>query len=112
MGRFQKHIFICINQRNANDKRGCCSSKGAVELLDHLKGRIHEMGLKSKVRVNKAGFLDACAHGPTLVIYPDETWYAPRTKEDMEEILLKHIQGNTPVERLILHFKKDPSSSN
>ncbi|MEC9422933.1 MAG: (2Fe-2S) ferredoxin domain-containing protein [Nitrospinota bacterium] len=101
-----------MNQRNADDKRGCCSSKGAVDLLDHLKGRVYEMGLKSKVRVNKSGCLDACSHGPTLVIYPDETWYAPRTKEDMEEILHKHIQGNTPVERLILNFKKDPSSSN
>ena len=112
MGRFQKHIFICINQRNADDKKRCCSSKGSLDLLDHLKGRIHEMGLKSKIRVNKAGCLDACSKGPTLVIYPDEIWYAPRTKEDMEEILLKHIQGNTPVERLILHFKKKSSPSN
>ena len=112
MGRFQKHIFICINQRNADDKRSCCSAKGAVDLLDHLKGRVHELGLKSKVRINKAGCLDACSNGPTVVIYPDGVWYAPRTKEDMDEILLKHIQGNIPVERLILHFKKDPSSSN
>ena len=68
--------------------------------MDHLKGLVHEMGLKSKVRVNKAGCLDACSKGPTLVIYPDETWYAPRTKEDMEEILIKHVQNNRPVERL------------
>ena len=111
MGRFQKHIFVCINERKAEDKRGCCSSKGALDLLSYLKGRVHEMVLKSKVRVNKAGCLDACSKGPTLVIYPDEVWYAPRTEEDMEEILLKHIQNNYPVERLILHFKKNSSSS-
>lgn len=78
--------------------------------MDHLKGRIHKLGLKGKVRVNKSGCLDACAKGPALVIYPDEVWYAPRTKEDMEEILAEHIQNDRPVERLTLSFKK-PSSS-
>ena len=29
-----------------------------------MKIRIHELGLKGKVRVNKAGCLDACAQGP------------------------------------------------
>ena len=104
MARFQKHIFICINERKTDDARGCCSSRGALELLNYMKGRIHELGLKGKVRVNKAGCLDACAQGPTLVIYPDDTWYAPRTREDIEEILTEHIQSNRPVERLALPF--------
>jgi len=106
MPRFQKHIFVCINERKNDDKRGCCASKGSLELLDHLKGRVHELGLKGKVRVNKAGCLDACAQGPTLVIYPDDIWYAPKNKEDMEEILTEHIQGDRPVKRLTLFSKK------
>lgn len=105
MGRFQKHIFICINERKAGDKRGCCSSSGSLDLLDHIKGRVHELGLKGKVRINKAGCLDACSQGPTMVIYPDDIWYAPRTKEDMEEILSEHIQNNRPVERLVIPYK-------
>ncbi len=105
MGRFQKHIFICINERKSSDKRGCCSSRGSLELLDYIKGRVHELGLKEQVRVNKAGCLDACAQGPTMVIYPDDVWYTPRTKEDMEEILTEHVQNNQPVTRLIISFK-------
>ncbi len=106
MGRFQKHIFICINERKAGDKRGCCASRGSLELLDHIKGRVHELGLKGKVRVNKAGCLDSCAQGPTMVVYPDGVWYAPRTKEDMEEILTEHIQNDQLVNRLVIPFKK------
>jgi (2Fe-2S) ferredoxin len=106
MSRFQKHIFICINERKADDKRGFCASRGSLDLLDYIKGRVHELDLKGKVRVNKAGCLDACAQGPTLVVYPDAVWYAPRNKEDMEEILIEHIQNNQPVERLIVPFKK------
>ena len=105
MSRFQKHIFICINERKTDDKRSCCTSRGSLDLLDYIKGRIYKSDLKGKVRVNKAGCLDACAQGPILVVYPDAVWYAPRSKEDMEEILTEHLQNNQPVERLIIPFK-------
>lgn len=106
MGRFQKHIFVCNNQRKESDPRGCCASRGSPDLLDHLQQHVHDSGLKGKVRVNKAGCLDACEHGPTMVIYPDDVWYSPKTKEDMEEILTEHIQNDRIVERLAIHFKK------
>ena len=106
MPRFQKHLFICINERAPDNPKGCCSLRGSADLLDYIKGRVHELGLKGKVRVNKAGCLDACAQGPSMVVYPDDVWYAPRTREDMEEILQEHIQNNRPVERLFIPFKK------
>ncbi len=105
MPRFQKHIFICTNERKADDARGCCHARGSQELLDYMKSRVYELGLKGKVRVNKAGCLDACAQGPSMVVYPDDIWYSPKTKEDMEEILTEHIQNNRPVDRLTLPFK-------
>ncbi len=106
MSRFIKHIFVCNNQRQADDPRGCCSARGSVDLLDYLKKRVHESGLKGKVRVNKAGCLDACQYGPSLVIYPDDVWYSPQTQEDMEEILTEHIENNRIVERLLMPFNK------
>ncbi len=106
MGRFQKHLFVCNNQRKEDDPRGCCASRGSLDLLDYLKKRVHDNGLKGKVRVNKAGCLDACAQGPTLVVYPDDVWYSPKTKEDMEEILTEHVQNDRIVERLVIEFKK------
>lgn len=106
MSRFNKHIFVCNNQRQAEDARGCCSARGSVALLDYLKKRVHESGLKGKVRVNKAGCLDACQYGPTLVIYPDDVWYSPQTQADMEEILTEHIENNRIVERLLIRFNK------
>ena len=106
MSRFQKHLFICNNQRNEDDPRGCCSSRGSVALLNCAKKRIHALGLKGKVRVNKAGCLDACSQGPTMVVYPDAIWYAPRTEDDMNEIIEKHILEDQIVERLVIQFKK------
>lgn len=106
MSRFQKHIFICNNQRKPDDARGCCASRGSLDLLDHAKGRVHDLGLKGKVRINKAGCLDACQHGPAMVIYPDDVWYSPKTAEDMEEILREHVQNDRVVDRLVIPFKK------
>ena len=64
------------------------------------------MGLKGKVRINKAGCLDACEYGPSMVVYPDDVWYAPRTAEDMDEILQEHVQNDRIVERLVIPYKK------
>ena len=64
------------------------------------------------VRVNKAGCLDACAYGPTMVIYPDDVWYSPKTKEDIEEIITNHIQNNRTVSRLLIEFNKNHKFSN
>ena len=106
MPRFQKHLFFCTNQRDKDNPRPCCGRQGAEDLLDYAKMRSHEMGLKGKVRVNKSGCLDACNYGPSVVVYPDDVWYQPRTKEDVEEILNEHVLNNRIVERLLIHFKK------
>ena len=107
MSRFQKHLFICNNKRTRDDPRGSCSLRGAEDLLDYAKERVYELGLKGKVRVNKAGCLDACAYGPAMVIYPDDTWYSPKTKNDIEIILENHIQNNNIVKELVIDFKKN-----
>ena len=106
MPRFQKHIFICNNKRKEDDPRGSCSDRGSEELLSYAKERIHELGLKGEIRINKAGCLDACAHGPVMVVYPDDTWYSPKTKNHIEMILDKHIQNNNLAKELVIDFKK------
>ena len=106
MPRFRKHIFICNNKRSEDDSRGSCSEKNSGSLIDYAKKRIHELGLKGEIRVNKAGCLDACAYGPAMVIYPDDTWYSPKTKNDIEIILEKNIQSDKRAEELVIDFRK------
>ena len=101
---------MCNNVRSEDDPRGCCTARGSKDLIDHAKKRIKEMGLKGQVRVNKAGCLDACAYGPTVVVYPDDVWYTPRSREDMEEILNEHILNDRIVDRLVIQFNKKPSN--
>jgi (2Fe-2S) ferredoxin len=102
MAKFHKHVFICVNERGPDDPRGCCRSKGSEQVVEAFKKKLHERGLKRVVRANKAGCLDQCAHGVTVVVYPEATWYGHVTVADVDEIVERHILGGEPVARLVL----------
>jgi (2Fe-2S) ferredoxin len=102
MPKFEKHIFICGNQRPPGNPRGCCDSAGQAKLQKLFKQKLAERGLKGKVRANQSGCLDQCEHGPNLVVYPDAVWYGHVTEADVDEIIESHIIGGKPVERLKL----------
>ena len=96
----ERHVFVCINERSVDDPRGACTARGAKAVLDRLKGAAYDRGLKGRVRVNKAGCLDQCAAGCSIVVYPEGVWYGRVTVDDCEEIVESHLIGGRPVERL------------
>jgi (2Fe-2S) ferredoxin len=102
MPKFERHVFICVNERTADDPRGCCLARGAADVASELKRRMYDRGLKRIVRANKAGCLDQCAHGATLVVYPEAVWYGGVTVDDVDEIIEEHILGGRPVQRLVI----------
>lgn len=102
MPSFQRHVFVCVNERAADHPRGSCKAKGSPEVRDALKKALAARGLKSEVRANNAGCLDQCEHGVTVVVYPEQVWYGGVTVADVEEIVDRHVIGGEVVERLLL----------
>jgi (2Fe-2S) ferredoxin len=102
MPRFEKHIFVCANQRPPGNPRGCCDPSGQAKLQNLFKQKLAERGLKGRVRANQSGCLDQCEHGPNVVIYPDQVWYGHITEADVDEIVESHIIGGKRVQRLML----------
>ena len=102
MPKFEKHIFICVNQRPEGHPRGCCDPTGEGELQKLFKKKLAERGLRATVRANRAGCLDQCEHGPNLVVYPEAVWYGRVTPADVDEIIDSHIAGGVPVARLVM----------
>jgi (2Fe-2S) ferredoxin len=100
--RFRHHVFVCGNQRDPSDPRGCCADRGGEAVREALKAELARRGLKGVVRANAAGCLDACAHGPTVVVYPEGVWYGHVRPEDVPELVERHLVGGEPVERLRL----------
>ena len=102
MPKFEKHLFICCNQRDPGHRRGCCDPAGQAQLQFLFKQKLALRGFKKRVRANMSGCLDQCEHGPTVVVYPDGVWYGRVTAADVEEIIESHIVNGRPVERLML----------
>jgi (2Fe-2S) ferredoxin len=102
MPPFERHIFVCCNQREPDHPRGCCDPYQEERLQKAFKKVLADRGMHRRVRANKAGCLDQCEHGPTVVIYPDTVWYGGVTEADVAEIVDSHIIGGVPVARLRL----------
>ena len=100
MPHLERHVFVCENRRDPGNPKGCCAEKGAEAVREELKRELHERGLKKQIRANSAGCLDQCAHGVTLVVYPEQVWYGGVKVEDVKEIVESHLIGGVPVERL------------
>jgi (2Fe-2S) ferredoxin len=102
MPSFQRHVFVCINERAADHPRGSCKRRGGVEVRDRLKSELTARGLSKIIRANNAGCLDQCEQGVTIVVYPEQVWYGHVTVDDVTEIIEKHLIGGEPVARLML----------
>jgi (2Fe-2S) ferredoxin len=100
MSRFERHVFVCVNDRQADDPRGACVARGGAEVVSCLKKSVYDLGLKGRVRVNKAGCLDQCAEGVSVVVYPEAVWYGRVTVADVPELVSEHLLNGRPVERL------------
>ncbi len=93
MEPFATHVFVCTGG-------GTCPHQGSVAVHQALKEAVARANLNSRVRVNHAGCLDQCGHGPMVVIYPDNVWYSHVTVEEAQIIFSQHILGGRPVEEL------------
>jgi (2Fe-2S) ferredoxin len=102
MPKFERHVFVCGNQRDPDHPRGCCAAKEAGKIRTALKNAIAKRGLISSIRINEAGCLGQCEHGPTVVVYPDQIWYGFVRREDVDDIVTAHLIGGEPVHRLVL----------
>jgi (2Fe-2S) ferredoxin len=76
-----------------------------------MKKAIKDKGLKGTVRAQRAGCLDACDYGPSMVVYPEGVFYGGVKPEDIDGIVNEHILLNKPVQRLIIDFAKPTNQS-
>jgi nitrite reductase/ring-hydroxylating ferredoxin subunit/(2Fe-2S) ferredoxin len=94
MGQYDRHVFVCTSGET-------CPTQGDVEkFVKVLRDGARQAGRQQDVRINKAGCFSQCGHGPMMVFYPEDVWYAGIQESDLQEILTSHIIGGVPVERL------------
>lgn len=102
---FEKHIFICTNQRGSTEKRSCGEQHG-LALTAAFKKAIKDKNISLPIRAQRAGCLGICDFGPTVTVYPEGVFYVDVQLRDVEEIVQSHIIENKVVKRLLLQAKK------
>ena len=91
MGQYRYHVFVCTTGKH-------CPTQGAASVHEVLKRGVKAAGLAGSVRINHAGCMNQCGHGPMVVVYPEDTWYAGVDVRGAYRILDEHLTGGTPVQ--------------
>lgn len=102
MAAFTHHIFICGNRREPGHSRGCCDPDGSEALRNAFKAELKKRNLGPLVRANKAGCLDQCELGPTVVIYPQAIWYGGVKLSDVPRIVEETIVHGRILQDLLI----------
>lgn len=102
MPDWKHHVFVCTNKRPPGHPKGSCAARGCTDVLLALNELVDQHELFETVKVNSSSCLGPCRSGPSLVVYPENTWYAGVTAADVKEIVESHFINGRRVERLVL----------
>jgi (2Fe-2S) ferredoxin len=93
MGQYERHVFVCTTGKT-------CAAQGSSATYHALKDAARAAGLKGRARVNQSGCLNQCGHGPMVVVYPEDTWYAAVDADGARRIVDEHLVDGAPVDAL------------
>lgn len=105
---YKKHIFICTNQRPEGTRISCGEAHG-LALVAAFKKLIKDKKLNVEIRAQRAGCMETCELGPSVVVYPEGVFYGKVQLDDVEEIVAEHLENDRIVNRLVMDFTKLPN---
>ncbi len=102
VGAYHRHVFLCTGPSCCTPEQG----QAAWEALKH-QIKLHNLGAgPSACYRTKVGCLRICCHGPTMVVYPEGTWYHGMTAERIPRFVKEHLIEGRPIEEWI--FARNP----
>jgi (2Fe-2S) ferredoxin len=105
IGGYKRHVLLCTGPN-------CCTPEQGMAAWEALKGQIKEQGLAAGENAcyrTKVGCLRICCQGPTLVVYPEGTWYHGMTVDKVPRFVREHLVGGAPVREWV--FAENPLSA-
>lgn len=93
----KRHVFLCTGP-------SCCTPEVGQAAWDVLKEKLREAGLSAGPNTcqrTKVGCLRICTAGPTLLVYPEGTWYHGMTAERIPRFVREHLVEGKPIEEWI-----------
>src|SRR5579884_2606023 len=98
IGTYQRHVFLCTGP-------SCCTPDTGLAAWELLKQLLKDKKVADCYRT-KAGCLRICCEGPTMVVYPEGTWYHGMTADRIPRFVKEHLIEGRPVEEWV--FARNP----
>jgi (2Fe-2S) ferredoxin len=102
IGKYHRHVFLCTGP-------SCCAPEQGLAAWDVLKQELKQVGLERGENAcyrTKVGCLRICTHGPTMVVYPEGTWYHDMTADKIPRFVQEHLIQGQPIREWI--FAENP----
>jgi (2Fe-2S) ferredoxin len=102
IGGYRRHVLLCTGPN-------CCTLEEGLAAWEVLKQQIKDQGLgegENACYRTKVGCLRICCHGPTMVVYPEGTWYHGMSAARISLFVKQHLLGNEPVAEWV--FARNP----
>jgi (2Fe-2S) ferredoxin len=93
IGSYQRHVCLCTGP-------SCCTPEEGLAAWEVLKQQIKQHNLGSGEKAcyrTKVGCLRICCHGPTMIVYPEGTWYHGMTAERIPSFVQQHLIEGKPI---------------
>src|SRR5262249_30907905 len=97
IGTYQRHVFLCTGPN-------CCTPEEGQAAWEALKQQIKDQRLGAGPNAcyrTKVGCLRICCHGPTMVVYPDGTWYHGMSADRIPRFVCEHLAEGKPIEEWV-----------
>jgi (2Fe-2S) ferredoxin len=102
VGSHRRHVFLCTGP-------SCCTPEQGQAAWEALKQELkqHNLGAgPAACNRTKVGCLRICCHGPTMLVYPEGTWYHGMSAERIPRFVQEHLIEGRPIEEWI--FARGP----
>ena len=93
IGSYKRHVLLCTGPN-------CCTPDDGLKAWEALKREIKDKNLTTGERAcyrTKVGCLRICCQGPTMVVYPEGTWYHGMTADRIPRFVQQHLVEGRPV---------------
>jgi (2Fe-2S) ferredoxin len=107
IGNYHRHVFLCTGPN-------CCTPETGLAAWEALKKAIKDHDLTAGPNAcyrTKVGCLRICVEGPTMVVYPEGTWYHGMTPEKIPQLVQQHLVEGRPVEEWMFARNALPNQS-
>ena len=78
-----------------------CNSSGSKKVMETLYEEVEKNGLSNEVKIVRTGCFGLCSLGPIMIVYPEGSFYARVTPDEIPRIVKEHLKEGNVVKEML-----------